>query len=157
MFLAWSYNTKLHVFNSYNTMFLGSFFKNIQQIYRRTPCWSATSKQLQRNFLKVKLWHEFSPVNLLYTFRTLLSKNTCGRLILWCLNYLQTDFTHGTSVSTIHFEQGHVSWVSCRQFKKIFSHSYKSLDLLHFQFNTICNSILYGKLFENNDSENFVH
>ena len=34
------------------------------------------------NFIEISLWHECSPVNLLLIFRTLVPKNTPGRLLL---------------------------------------------------------------------------
>ena len=44
--------------------------ENMQQIYRRTICWSAISIKLHCNFIEIRLWHGCSPVNLLYIFRT---------------------------------------------------------------------------------------
>ena len=57
----------------------------MQQIYRRTPCWSAISIKLQSNFIEIVLWQWCSPVNLLHFFRTPFSKNTSGWLLLTSL------------------------------------------------------------------------
>ena len=52
--------------------------KNIQQIYRRTPCRSAISIKLQSKFIEMAIWHECSPINLLHNFRTPFLKNSFG-------------------------------------------------------------------------------
>ena len=55
----------------------------MKQIYRRThTCRSVISIKLQSNFIEITLRHGYSPVNLLYIFRTLFSMNTSGQLTL---------------------------------------------------------------------------
>ena len=39
-------------------------------------------EQTQSNFIEITLWHGCSPVNLVHIFRTSLSKNTSGWLLL---------------------------------------------------------------------------
>ena len=46
------------------------------------PCRSAISIKLQSSFIETTLWHECSPSNLLYIFRTPFPKNTSGWLLL---------------------------------------------------------------------------
>ena len=46
------------------------------------PCRSVISIKLQSNFIKIILWHECSPVNLLHIFRTPFPNNTSGWLLL---------------------------------------------------------------------------
>ena len=59
-------------------------FKNIQQIYRRTPMWSLISIKLKYNFIEITLPHGYCPVDLLNIFKTLFYENTCGGLLLFC-------------------------------------------------------------------------
>ena len=54
-------------------------FKNIHQIYRRTPM---TKCDLLCNFIEITLRHWCSPVNLLYILRTPFPKNTSKGLLL---------------------------------------------------------------------------
>ena len=56
-----------------------SCFKNIHQIYRRTPM---TKCDLLCNFIEITLRHWCSPVNLLYILRTPFPKNTSKGLFL---------------------------------------------------------------------------
>ena len=46
------------------------------------PCRSVISIKLQSNFIEIKRWDWFSPVNLLHIFRTIFYKNTSGGLLL---------------------------------------------------------------------------
>ena len=65
---------------------------NMQQIYRRTPCWSVVSIKLLCNFIEIALRHGCSPVNLPHIFRIPFLKNTSGRLLvfiaLWLIHFL---------------------------------------------------------------------
>ena len=60
--------------------------KGVLKIYSKFtgehPWRSVISIKLQSNFIEITLWHECSPVNLLYIFRTPFIKNTSGRLLL---------------------------------------------------------------------------
>ena len=38
--------------------------------------------KLVGNFIKIAIWHEYSPVNLLHIFRISFSENISGRLLL---------------------------------------------------------------------------
>ena len=55
---------------------------NMQQIYRRTPCWSVISIKLLCNFIEITLRHGCSPLNLLHIFKTPFTKNISGWLLL---------------------------------------------------------------------------
>ena len=46
------------------------------------PCQSVISVKLFYNFIKITLWHGYSPVNFLHIFRALFHKNTYGGLLL---------------------------------------------------------------------------
>ena len=56
--------------------------ENIQQFTGEHPCWSVISIKLQCNFVKILLWYECSPVNLLHIFRPPFRKNIFGWLPL---------------------------------------------------------------------------
>ena len=53
--------------------------ENMQQIYRRHPCRSATSMKLLCNSVEIALQHGCSPVNLLHIFRTSFPKRYVTR------------------------------------------------------------------------------
>ena len=53
------------------------------------PCRSAISIKLQSSFIETTLWHECSPSNLLYIFRTPFPKNTSGWLLLLVVKKLR--------------------------------------------------------------------
>ena len=53
------------------------------------PCRSGISIKLQSNLIEITLRHGFSPVNLLHIFRTPLSENTSGWLLLNELTHLR--------------------------------------------------------------------
>ena len=55
--------------------------------YRRTPMPKCVSIKLLCNFIEITLWYGWSPVNLLHIFRTPLTKNTSG----WMLLYFQSS------------------------------------------------------------------
>ena len=46
------------------------------------PCQNVISIKLLCNFIEIAVWHEYSPVNLLYILRTLFPKITCEGLLL---------------------------------------------------------------------------
>ena len=48
-------------------------------------CRSVISIKLQSNFIEIALRHGCSPVNLLHIFRTPITKNTSGRLLLYII------------------------------------------------------------------------
>ena len=77
-------NLQIHIYRSNRPeVFLG---KGVLKICRKFtgehPCWSAISIKLQSSFIKITLWHGYSPVNLLYIFGTPFPKNTYGWLLL---------------------------------------------------------------------------
>ena len=53
------------------------------------PCRSVISTKLQSNLIEITIRHGFSPVNLLHIFRTPLSENTSGWLLLNELTHLR--------------------------------------------------------------------
>ena len=64
-------------------MFLGkALLETCSKFTGEHPCRSATSIKLLCNFTEITLWHTYSPVNLLYIFRTSFPKNTSGWLLL---------------------------------------------------------------------------
>ena len=67
-----------------------TIFKNMLEIYRRTPMSKWISIKLLCNFIEITLRHGCSPVNLQHIFRTPFPKNTSGRLPLadstWLFN-----------------------------------------------------------------------
>ena len=46
------------------------------------PCRSVISMKLLCNFIEITFWHGYSPLDLLYIFRTHFYKNICGGLLL---------------------------------------------------------------------------
>ena len=46
------------------------------------PCRSVISMKLLCNFIEITFWHGYSPLDLLYIFRTPFYKNICGGLLL---------------------------------------------------------------------------
>ena len=74
--------------------------KKMQQFYRRHPCWSVISIKLLCNFIEVARWHECSPVNLSYTFRTPFPRSTSG----WLLLHRAYDDFRGNKSSLIHLD-----------------------------------------------------
>ena len=77
--------------SSPSEVFLG---KGVLKIYSRLTgehsCRSVISIKLQRKFIEIILRHGCSPVNLLFIFRTLFPKNISGRLLLLCVNFLES-------------------------------------------------------------------
>ena len=57
--------------------------ENMQQIYRRTPIPKCDFNKVALRLIEVTLRHGCSPVNLLHIFRTPLTKNTSGRMLLF--------------------------------------------------------------------------
>ena len=65
-------------------MFLGKGFLKIYSTFTREhSCRSVISIKLICNIIEITLLHGYSPVNLLYIFRTSIPKNTSGRLLLY--------------------------------------------------------------------------
>ena len=58
--------------------------ENMQQIYiREHPCRSVISIKLKSKIIEITLRHGWSPVDLLYIFRTSFPKNTSGGLLFY--------------------------------------------------------------------------
>ena len=61
--------------------------ENMQQIYiREHPCRSVISMKLKSKIIEITLRHGWSPVDLLYIFRTSFPKNTSGGLLPYIVN-----------------------------------------------------------------------
>ena len=69
--------------SSHPEVFLGKLILTIRSKFTgENPCRSATSINLQSNFIEIALRHEVSPVNWLHIFRTPFPKNISGWLLL---------------------------------------------------------------------------
>ena len=69
--------------SSHPDVFLGKVvLKIFSKITGEHPCRSAIPIKLQSNFIGITLRHGYSPVHLLYIFRTPFPKNTSGWLLL---------------------------------------------------------------------------
>ena len=79
-------------------------------------CYIMWKYALQSHFIEITLWHESSPVNFLYIFRTLFPKNTSGGLPLelfvlsltfhWNLIFCyicESDFPATESFNILHY------------------------------------------------------
>ena len=58
------------------------FSKYTASLNGEHPCQNVITIKLLCNFIEIAVWHEYSPVNLLYILRTLFPKNTCEGLLL---------------------------------------------------------------------------
>ena len=77
--------------SSHPEVFLGKLILTIRSKFTgENPCRSATSINLQSNFIEIALRHGCFPVNLLHTFRTPFLKNTSGRPLLDIIQYRST-------------------------------------------------------------------
>ena len=73
---------KLSPRSSRPEVFLGKGVLKIYIKFTGEHSWrSAISVKLLCKFIEIALWHECSPVNLLYSFRTPFPKDTSGRLL----------------------------------------------------------------------------
>ena len=101
-------------------------YKGVQKIRSKftgeNPCRSVISVKLLYKFIEIKLRHGFSPVHLMYIFRTCFTKNTYGALLLIflskaTLNAVQTitclKQLHRSGVFIVNFEQVTVWWDNC--------------------------------------------
>ena len=84
--------------------------ENMQQIYRRHPCRSATSMKLLCNSVEIALQHGCSPVNLLHIFRTSFPKRHVTRRRGEIQLFLSTR-TFNLGLKTENFDP-RVKWIS---------------------------------------------
>ena len=71
---------------SHLQVFLGKgVLKICSKFTGERACRSVISIKLQSNFIEIALRHGCSPVNLLHIFRTPITKNTSGRLLLYII------------------------------------------------------------------------
>ena len=112
------------------------------------------------NFIEITLWHGCSPVNLLHIFRTPLTKNSSGWLLLlipvtlgWCFYFptilsisLLRSFSSITLDEVLYFGILRIKKAPVKMNSKFQLLKYHHLWLYHFQLKLFyCGSLFYSK------------
>ena len=112
------------------------------------------------NFIEITLWHGCSPVNLLHIFRTPLTKNSSGWLLLlipvtlgWCFYFptilsisLLRSFSSITLDEVLYFGILRIKIAPVKMNSKFQLLKYHHLWLYHFQLKLFyCGSLFYSK------------